>query len=80
MALPFLTGYTRERCKEPEIRIERLICKETEKTNLSGTQIETQIFAGTQIDIFEMSFRVIRGRCSLLSGRGQSTDWDRQVL
>ena len=26
---------------EPVIRIERLICKETEKTNLSGTQIET---------------------------------------
>ena len=28
--LPFLTGYTRERCKEPEIGIERLIGKETE--------------------------------------------------
>ena len=30
MALPFLTGYTSERCKEPEIGIERLISKEIE--------------------------------------------------
>ena len=50
-----MIGYTRERCKEPGIGIERLIGKETEKTNLSGTQIETQIFAGTQIDNFEFN-------------------------
>ena len=62
IALPFLTGYTRERCKEPEIEIKRLIGKETEKTYLSSTQIETQIFASMQIDIFEMSFRIKIGR------------------
>ena len=42
-----------------EIGIERLIGKETEKTYLSSTQIETQIFAGMQIDNFEMSFRIM---------------------
>ena len=59
IALPFLTGYTSKRCKEPEIGIERLMGKETEKTYLSSTQIETQIFAGMQIDNFEMSFRIM---------------------
>ena len=54
IALPFLTGYTRERCKEQEIGIERLIGEETEKTYLSSTQIKIQIFASTQIDNFEM--------------------------
>ena len=32
IALPFLTGYTRERCKEPKIGIERLIDKEKENS------------------------------------------------
>ena len=39
-----------------EIGIERLIGKETEKTYLSSTQIETQIFAGMQINILKCHF------------------------
>ena len=95
IALPFLTGYTRERCKEPEIEIERLTGKETGplaslfycplQESKFGMEMPKVPVVSRYIVAYLASFVAVapffRAKgCSLLLGQGQTTDWDRQVV
>ena len=58
IALPFLTGYTRERCKEPEIGIERLIGKETE--TMPSSVVPHRVFQNQTLNEMDGSHAFLR--------------------